>query len=230
MAVAIADRINGRDSRQVPEVTGQERKRARRGDREHAGTEGDDQVHRLNPPPSYPAIYRSPVKVIGLVLAALLGAVLLVSLGWGLTRATQKADPTLVGSPAPALAIRSLDGKTIRLADLRGTPLVVNFWASWCVPCRQEAPVLNAAANKYARRVEFLGVDIQDSDAAARSYQAEVQSPYPVGPAIEGRYQDWGVTAPPETFFIDRDGVVNSRVIGPLTEHALEVYLSQLAP
>lgn len=168
------------------------------------------------------------MKLAGMALGAVLAAVLLASLGWGLMRATQKAGPTLVGSPAPSLSIQSLDGKRVRLADLRETPVVVNFWASWCTPCRQEAPVLNAAAVKYAGRVQFLGVDIQDSDAAARSYQAQVQSPYPVGPAVEGKYQDWGVTAPPETFFIDRSGVVNSRVIGPLSQHALEIYLSQL--
>lgn len=165
-----------------------------------------------------------------MVVAALLGVALFASLGWGLTHAYQKAGRTLIGNQAPALTLRSLDGKTIRLVDLRGTPVVVNFWASWCVACRQEAPVLNAAATKYAGRVQFLGVDIQDSDAAARSYQAQIQSPYPVGPAVEGRYQDWGVTAPPETFFIDRNGTVNSKVVGPLSEHALEVYLSQLAP
>jgi len=90
--------------------------------------------------------------------------------------------------------------------------------------------VLNAAATKYAGRVQFVGVDIQDSDGAARAFQAEFNSPYPVGPAISGSYLKWGVAAPPETFFIDRRGVVVSRFIGPLYMQALEIYLSQLAP
>lgn len=130
----------------------------------------------------------------------------------------------------PDLTITTLDGSALELAGLRGTPLVINFWASWCVPCRQEAPVLNAGAREYASRVQFVGVDIQDSDAAARAYQAEVASPYPVGPATKGSYLDWGVTKPPETFFVDRHGLVVSRILGSVDRQRLEVYISQLAP
>lgn len=90
--------------------------------------------------------------------------------------------------------------------------------------------MLNAAAREYASRVQFVGVDIQDSDAAARSYQGEVMSPYPVGPPSKGSYLDWGVSKPPETFFVDRQGVVVSRILGPVDRQRLEVYISQLAP
>lgn len=165
---------------------------------------------------------------IGWGLGGAAAALLMLSLGWGLIHAAKTVPPTAVGKPAPALTIESLDGKQVSLSDFRGEPVVVNFWASWCVPCRQEAPVLNAAAVKYAGRVQFLGVDIKDTDAAARAYQAEVQSPYPVGPAVEGSYAQWGVSAPPETFFIDRLGIVISRFVGPLDEHVLAVYMSQL--
>jgi cytochrome c biogenesis protein CcmG/thiol:disulfide interchange protein DsbE len=159
------------------------------------------------------------------------GAVLLLAaLGWGLVHPANAPLTSVTGKTAPAITIATLDGNRVSVADFRGTSLVVNFWASWCVPCRQEAPVLNAAAADYAGRVQFLGVDIQDTDSAARAYQAQVNSPYPVGPAIKGSYRQWGVTAPPETFFVDRDGIVISRFIGPLSEKALKVYLSQLAP
>ena len=157
-------------------------------------------------------------------------ALLLVSLGWGLSHAASTQPKTIEGRAAPAITIQALDGRQVRVADLRGTPVVVNFWASWCVPCRQEAPVLNAAATRYAGRVQFMGVDIQDSDSAARAYQAEFQSPYPVGPATAGSYLEWGVTAPPETFFVSRGGVVISKFIGPLDAKVLDVYLSQLGP
>jgi len=168
-------------------------------------------------------------RILGWAAGGALAAVIIAALGWGLVTATAKAH-TLVGESAPATTIAALDGSTISLRGLRGTPLIVNFWASWCVACREEAPVLNAAARKYAGKIQFLGVDIKDNDAAARHYQAQIRSPYPVGPLIEGSYAQWGVTAPPETYFIDRQGGVISRIIGPVDAPRLEVFISQLGP
>lgn len=156
--------------------------------------------------------------------------ILIAMLGWGLLRPAATSLTGLAGRPAPEMTIAALDGGAVSLAAYRGTPLVVNFWASWCVPCRQEAPVLNAAAQQYSGRVQFVGVDIQDSDSAARAYQAEVKSPYPVGPSSQGSYLRWGVIAPPETFFINRQGVVISRIIGPVDAKRLDVFMSQLGP
>ena len=155
---------------------------------------------------------------------------LLVTLGWGLIHASNMTPTNLLNQTAPDLTVAALDGSHLALSGFRGTPLVVNFWASWCVPCKQEAPILNAAARNYEGRVQFVGVDIQDTDSAARTYQADALSPYPVGPAIKGSYRDWGVTAPPETFFIDRQGLVVSKMVGPVDRHLLEVYVSLLGP
>jgi cytochrome c biogenesis protein CcmG/thiol:disulfide interchange protein DsbE len=170
------------------------------------------------------------LRVVAWVGAGGLAGLLLGALGWGLVHASNKLPPNLIGRAAPAMTVAALDGRRVELSAFHGTPLVVNFWASWCVPCRQEAPVLNAAAREYEGRVQFVGVDIQDTDSAARAYQAELMSPYPVGPAIKGSYHDWGVSAPPETFFIDRQGVVVSKILGPVDRQRLEVYLSQLGP
>ena len=159
-----------------------------------------------------------------------IAGVLLGTLGWGLLHPAGPSPSALVGKSAPIITIASLDGSEVRVPSLKGTPMVVNFWASWCVPCKQEAPVLNAATRDYAGRVQFAGVDIQDSDSAARAYQAEVQSPYPVGPSIVGSYLQWGVTAPPETFFVDAHGVVISKIVGPVDRQRLEAHLSRLAP
>src|SRR5207237_219848 len=81
---------------------------------------------------------------------------------------------------AAPLTMAPLEGGPASLADVRGTPVVVDFWACWCVPWRPEGPVLNATASRDAGSVEFLGVDIQDTDAAARAYQSDIRSPYPV--------------------------------------------------
>lgn len=156
--------------------------------------------------------------------------ILIASLGWGLVHPAASPPTGLSGRPAPATSIAALDGSSVSLATYHGTPLVVNFWASWCVPCRQEAPLLNAAAQRYSGHVQFIGVDIQDSDSAARAYQAEIKSPYPVGPSGQGSYLRWGVAAPPETFFIDRQGIVVSRIIGPVDARGLELHVNQLGP
>jgi cytochrome c biogenesis protein CcmG/thiol:disulfide interchange protein DsbE len=170
------------------------------------------------------------LRIASWLTGTLLAVLVLTAAGWGMLHAARTAPGNLVGKPAPRMTIASLDGPELNLSSLRGTPVVMNFWASWCVPCRVEAPVLNAAAREYAGRVQFVGVDIQDSDGAARNYQAEVQSPYPVGPAIVGTYHDWSVVAPPETFFIDRHGIIVSKIVGPVDRRRLEVYMSQLGP
>jgi len=171
------------------------------------------------------------LATLGWGAGGLSAVVLVAALGWGLVHPAQAPPKTIVGQRAPDLTIKTLqDGTELRLGGFRGTPLVVNFWASWCVPCRQEAPVLNAAARQYAGRIQFVGVDIQDTVEAARSYQVEIQSPYAVGPASRGGHLEWGVAAPPETFFIDRQGTVISRIIGPVDARRLEIYMSQLRP
>jgi len=178
--------------------------------------------------PSHLGARRLTLTLVALWLpAGMAAAILFAALGWGLFQGS-RAQLSLIDRPVPDLVIRSLDGDEIGLRDLRGTPLVVNFWASWCVPCRQEAPVLAAAAKKTTGRVQFVGVDIQDTDVAARAYEAEIHSPYPVGPAIRGSYHDFGVTAPPETFFVNRDGVVMGRITGPVDEQRMRFYLTEL--
>ena len=161
------------------------------------------------------------------VAGGLAMGILLTSLGWGLVHAAKQAS-SAVGNRVPDVTIRSLDGNVIGLRVLMGTPMVINFWASWCVPCRQEAPVLATAARETAGQVLFFGIDMQDTDAAARAYEAEVKSPYPVGPAIRGSYRDFGVTAPPETFFVNRSGTVVSKIVGPVDSRRMQIYVSQI--
>jgi len=162
-------------------------------------------------------------SVGGLVIGSLLSI-----FAWGVWHpAAQQASTGVIGRKAPELAIRDLVGREYDLAGLRGKPVVLNFWASWCVPCRQEAPALNAAAREHPE-VQFLGVDFLDSDSAARSYQAEIKSPYPVGPILRGSYLRFGVIAPPETYFIDASGRVLARFLGPIDGPRLAKYLAMI--
>ena len=171
-----------------------------------------------------------PAK-LGWAMGGAAGVLLLSALTWGLVHAAQRAPADPAGQTAPDLTIHSLrDGREIRLADLRGRPIVLNFWASWCVPCRQEAPVLNEAARRYDGKVVFLGADIKDSEQPARAYLAELQVPYPAGPIMRGSERDFGVTAPPETFFIDRQGTIVARIIGVVDAKRLDFYIGRLQP
>jgi cytochrome c biogenesis protein CcmG/thiol:disulfide interchange protein DsbE len=122
-----------------------------------------------------------------------------------------------VGRQAPKLPETGLAGAPVLTdADLRtGEVTVVNFWATWCPPCRAEHPVLLEMA---AKGVRVAGVNIMDDDAKALAYLAEEGSPF-VGVATDpnGRNRvEWGVTAPPETFIIGGDGTVLFRFVGPL--------------
>lgn len=171
-----------------------------------------------------------PTK-LGWAMGGAAAVLLLSALTWGLVHAAQRAPADPAGQTAPDLTIHSLqDGREIRLADLRGRPIVLNFWASWCVPCRQEAPVLNEAARRYDGKVVFLGADIKDTEQPARAYLAELQVPYPAGPILRGSERDYAVTAPPETFFIDRRGTIVARILGAVDAKRLDLYMGLLQP
>jgi cytochrome c biogenesis protein CcmG, thiol:disulfide interchange protein DsbE len=124
---------------------------------------------------------------------------------------------TFIGQPAPALGMETLPGlAALSQADLTtGKITVVNFWASWCLPCRAEHPVLTQMARDGLR---VAGVNIKDASADAQTYLAREGNPFFALTADpKGRMAiDWGVTAPPETFIVGGDGVVLFRFQGPL--------------
>lgn len=151
----------------------------------------------------------------------------LAVLAWGVSHPPLSAPSGVVGRPAPPLTIQAFDGSRIAVADLRGQPVVLNFWASWCVPCKQEAPVLAAAA-RSSPGVQFLGAGIQDAEAPARAFQQQFQAPYPVGLDTGAGYLRYGVTGPPETYFIDSAGTVRYRFLGPLDAATLRAYLDRI--
>jgi cytochrome c biogenesis protein CcmG/thiol:disulfide interchange protein DsbE len=159
--------------------------------------------------------------------AIVLGSVLMVSLAWGLQHAAM-SSPHLLGHTAPDLAIQQLSGRQVGIGELRGKPVVVNFWASWCGPCVQEFPVLTDAAATHPN-VAFVGADMQDTSDGVRSFEQQHPHTYPVGPIVTGSYQAYGVIGPPVTVFINADGVVVASFAGPLDEGTLDHYLRLIA-
>lgn len=131
--------------------------------------------------------------------------------------------------PAPDFTLQTFDGETVRLSDLRGTPVVLNFWASWCVECDKEMALLEASAQRHQGEVVFLGIDYLDTEPKARAYLEQYGITYPSGPDLGGRISNaYNIKGVPETFFIARDGTIQGLKIGPLTEAELEGWVGEL--
>ena len=153
-----------------------------------------------------------------MILPPALFAALALTFLWGMGRDNGgQMKSALIGQPAPAFPAAGLPGLPVATdADLRtGQPTLVNFWASWCPPCRAEHPKLMEMA---AQGIRIVGVDFRDTEANASEYIANYGNPFfgiqfdPKGRAAI----DWGVTAPPETFILDGQGRVLYRFAGPL--------------
>lgn len=149
---------------------------------------------------------------------------LLAMLAVGFTRDPGQVDSPLIGRAAPAFRLATLAGDTLELDSLAGRPVILNFWASWCPPCRDEAPLLTAAdANYRAMGLAVVGVVFQDSAENARAFMARYGQTYSGVLDPDGRTAlDYGVFGIPETFFINRSGVVVSKQTGPLDAASLQ--------
>lgn len=148
---------------------------------------------------------RLPTWVVGLAFAALVGFLVLV--GLGLRRA--QSGPITVGQDVPAFTLTTFGGETINTADLSGKVIVVNFWASWCKPCEQEAFELEAAYQSYkdAGEVIFLGVDYVDTEPEALGFINKFGLTYANGPDMRTKIsQMFRIQGVPETYIIDREG------------------------
>jgi cytochrome c biogenesis protein CcmG/thiol:disulfide interchange protein DsbE len=133
-------------------------------------------------------------------------------------QAAPKSPPT-PGQPAPPFDLTTLDGKAVNLESFRGKPLVVNFFASWCDPCREEMPLINELAAQGARRgYNVFGIAVEDTRAAAAEFAQEAKLLFPVALDLNSRVKrGYRIFGPPATFFIDGEGVIRDVVLGPMT-------------
>jgi cytochrome c biogenesis protein CcmG/thiol:disulfide interchange protein DsbE len=173
--------------------------------------------------------------LFGLMLVPVIGLLALFGL-----RVFEKMSPPLESGSAPTFELKTYDGQTIRLSDLRGKGVAVNFWASWCQPCREEAPLLEAAWRKYKDQgFVLIGVDYVDTESEARKYMKEFDLTYPNGPDVQTLVsQAYRITGVPETYFITKEGKLLSgkdangkpyaNWIGPINRAALEERIEKL--
>lgn len=175
------------------------------------------------------AVSRRPSWLMGLPLLgfAMLAALFWVRLGAG---DPAKIPSALIGRPAPQTSLPALDGLAVRGAPVpgldpavfKGRVSVVNVWASWCVPCHEEAPLLTALGQD--QRLQLVGINYKDAPDNARRFLGRYGNPFGVvGVDGNGRASiEWGVYGVPETFIVGRDGVIAYKLVGGITADNLE--------
>ena len=179
-------------------------------------------------PPTVMARRPLPWTWIGMAAAVL---PLLLVLSFGLRRDPRAIPSPLVGRMAPPFDLQLFTGRRLTSAELRGRLVVLNFWASWCVPaCTDEAPSLQAIWEQYrSRGVTVVGVNIQDREAPARAFISRFGQTFPTGMDSHGLISiDYGVYGVPETYVIDRSGRTVFKYAGAVSEDLLTPVIAPL--
>lgn len=163
----------------------------------------------------------------GTIIAFSLLLALLGLLAWGLMKT--RAGPIQSGM-APDFSLTGFDGREVTLSELRGQVVIVNFWASWCLPCREEAAYLERTWLKYKDKgVVFIGVDYADTEMKALAYIQEFNITYLNGPDIGTRIsQAYNIQGVPETFFVAKNGELHGVHIGPMVPPQLDDKIEEL--
>jgi cytochrome c biogenesis protein CcmG, thiol:disulfide interchange protein DsbE len=146
----------------------------------------------------------------------------------------QAANPgpqPAVGYAAPDFTLTTLDGEPLNLAALRGTPVVLNFWATWCEPCQRELPALQATAERYADDVLIIGIDEGEAAPTVQAFVDQFGLTYPI--ALDPQFDvgdQYNVRGMPTTFFIDGDGVIRHLWMGEMNSITLAEGIGKISP
>lgn len=181
----------------------------------------------LIPENDSPVLSNTRSKKTGLIVSFAVILALLAVLALGLKKV--QAGP-LSSGPAPDFTLTGFDGSTLTLSELRGKVVIINFWASWCPPCRQEAPYLEETWRKYKDQgVIFIGVNWVDTQKEALAYIDELDITYFNGPDLGTRIaQAYNIQGIPETFYVAKNGELRGVHIGPLLAPQLDQKIEEL--
>ncbi len=162
------------------------------------------------------------------VSAALLVVLAGVGVGW---QSLTPSGPVPARDRARPFTVRTLDGRTLRLSELRGRPVIVDFWATWCAPCRASMPLLNRMQDRFASRgLIVLGLSVDDVPSQdVRGFVQRLRVRFPIGMASESVIDDYGpIRSIPTTIFIDRHGRIVRRVVGYVDHETLEGFVREI--
>ena len=131
-------------------------------------------------------------------------------------------EPVVIGSKAPDFVLTDFSGPTIDTSKLRGKTVLINFWASWCAPCEDEAEMLEETWRTYrddgTEAVLFIGVAYMEIETASQAFLSEFDVTYPNGPDLQGKISDlYKVTSVPETYLVDPEGILRNVKKGPFS-------------
>lgn len=162
--------------------------------------------------------------------AIVFAVVVLVVIGWLELRHAARRNPS--GTKlAPDFSLTDLSGQTVKLSDYRGKVIVLDFWATWCDPCKEEIPHFIELQQKYPRELQLIGLSVDDDEKPVRVFQQQYKMNYPVAlanPAIASQYG--GILGLPVTFVIDRSGHIAARHIGATDVAIIEAEVRKLMP
>ncbi len=132
-------------------------------------------------------------------------------------------------SPAPVFLLPDISGNRIALDDYLGKVVIINFWATWCIPCKQEIPILNDISQEYPEDIVFLGVNVGDNLETVRKYIEEVDVSYPILIDETGVVGiTYHVVGYPTTYFVDTTGIIRGKYVGLITHRIIQQYLTPL--
>lgn len=144
--------------------------------------------------------------------------------------AAQRSPAPALSHPAPAFAVSTVGGDEFSTAALDGKPMVVNFWATWCGPCRKEMPALESASQRYADRVAFIGIDQGEDAETIRAFADELGVTFPLGLDLEQAVGAdlYNVSGLPTTFFVDAQGIIRRVWMGEMNSITLEEGIAEI--